>query len=96
METCLNYTNAKEMYFSSDERKWITKIRKLKEKNPNEVVIIRQPEENDGCIYARLPVEYLKIGPKRRLALSDEQRAIAAERLKSLRKTRDEKGDRDA
>ena len=87
METCLNYTNAKEMYFSSDERKWITKIRKLKEKNPDEVVIIRQPEENDGCIYARLPVEYLKIAPKRHVEMSDEERVACGERLKSYRKS---------
>ena len=74
------------MYFSSDERKWITRIRKLAEEHADEVTILNQPETNDGCIYARLPVEYLKITPKRRVDMSDEQRLIAAERMRLLRK----------
>lgn len=74
------------MYFSSDERKWITRIRKLAEEHADEVTILNQPETNDGCIYARLPVEYLKIAPKRRVDMSDEQRLIAAERMRLLHK----------
>lgn len=85
METCLNYTNAKEMYFSSDERKWITKIRKLKEKNPDEVEILAEPEENNGCIYVRLPVNYLRLQPKLRREISDEERSILVDRMRKVR-----------
>lgn len=85
METSCSYTDA-VMFFSSDERKWISKIRRMAETNPSEVIILRQPEENDGCIYAKLPSEYLKIAPKRHIELSDEQREARAERLRELHK----------
>ena len=76
MDTCFNYTG-ETAFFSSDERRWITKIRKLAEQNPDEVTIIRQPEENDGCIYAKILPEYVKIAPNRKLNLTDEQRDAA-------------------
>lgn len=83
MDTCFNYTG--EMaFFSSDERRWITKIRKLAEQNPDEVTIIRQPEENDGCIYAKLPSSYLKIQPKIKRQLTDEQILACRERMGKL------------
>lgn len=87
METVFEYCDRDNAYFSSDERKWITRIRKLAEQHPSEVTILNQPETNDGCIYARLPVEYLKISPKRRVDLSDEQRLATAERLRLARKS---------
>ena len=34
METCFNYTDREHGFFSSDERRFITKVRKLKEKYP--------------------------------------------------------------
>ena len=73
METCFEYIDKEDAYFSSDERKWITRIRKLAEKFPDKVVILKQPEENDGCIYARLPQNFMKIAPKRAVNFTDEQ-----------------------
>ena len=86
METVFEYCHKDAAYFSSDERRWITRIRKLAEAHPDEVTILKQPEQNDGCIYARLPVEYLKIAPKRHVDMSDEERLIRSERLKSIAK----------
>ena len=63
METSFNYTDKERGYFSSDERKHINRVLKLKEKYPDAVRIIRQPEENDGCIYAELPSSWLKVSP---------------------------------
>lgn len=80
MDTCFNYTG-ETAFFSSDERRWITKIRKLKEQNPDEVTIIRQPEENDGCIYAKLPCSWLKIQPKIKRNFTDEQILTFKERM---------------
>ena len=80
METCFNYVDQQKAFFSSDERKWISKIRELAAERPDEVHIICQPETNDGCIYASLPSHYLKLAPKKKL--SDEQRAILSERMK--------------
>ena len=75
METCFNYVDKELGYFSSDERRFITKIRKLKQKFPEQVQIIAEPENNDGCIYCSLPSSWLKIIPKREV--TEEEREIA-------------------
>jgi len=79
METCFNYCSPEAAYFSSDERRWINKIHKLKLQRPNEVEILKEPEDNDGCIYCKLPIRYLKLQPKREV--SEEQRQAAGKRL---------------
>lgn len=86
METCFNYTEKEHGFFSSDERRFITKVRKLKEQYPDQVRIIREPEENDGCIYCELPVEWFSIRVPRKLDLTDEQRKEMSERMKRIRK----------
>lgn len=77
METCFNYADKEHGFFSSDERKFINKVRKLKEKYPEQVRIIKEPEDNDGCIYCELPVEWFKIAPKRVLTEEHKQRLFA-------------------
>lgn len=89
----MNYTSD-TAFFSSDERRWINKIRKLAEQKPDEVIVLRQPEDNDGCIYAKLPSRWLKIQPKIVRELSDEERDVLASRLRNLhQKTADEMGE---
>lgn len=83
METCINtMANDTHYSFSSDERKWINRIHKLKESYPNDVVICAEPAENDGMIVARFPIKWLKIAPPRKV--SDEQRQAASERFKAM------------
>lgn len=84
METCFNYVDKDVAFFSSDERKWITKIRKLKEQYPDKITILAEPETNDGCIYCRLPASALKI--RLRKEISEEQKARAAEQLAENRR----------
>lgn len=85
METCFNYVyekgDPKIAFFSSDERKWITKIRKLKDKHPDQVTILKEPEENDGCIYCKLPMSALKlqINTSTGRKMTEEQRQRMAE-----------------
>ena len=86
METCFNYTEKEHGFFSSDERKHINKVLKLKERYPDSVRIIKMPEENDGCIYCELPTEWFTIRPPRKVDLTDEKRAELAERMKQIRK----------
>lgn len=62
METCFNYTD-KEMFVSSDERKIINKIHWIAKEYADEITIIKEPEDNDGCIYAKMPASWLKIKP---------------------------------
>lgn len=82
METCFNYTEKEHGFFSSDERRFITKVRKLKEKYPEQVRIIKEPEENDGCIYCELPVEWFSIRVPVKRVLTEEQRKVLSDRMK--------------
>lgn len=82
METCFNYTNKERAFFSTDERKFITKVRKLKEKYPDEVRIIKEPEDNDGCLYCELPTKWFTIRVPKKMNLTDEQRQEIAARMK--------------
>ena len=81
MDTCFNYCSKDEAYFSSDERMWIQRIRRLKEQHPDEVTILKEPEDNDGCIYCKLPTSTLQIKFKRTLSENE-----LAARMKSLGK----------
>lgn len=84
METCFNYTEKEHGYFSSDERRFITRVRRLAEKYPDKVRIIKQPEENDGCIYCELPTEWFSIRPPVKRNFTDEQRQEMSERMKRI------------
>ena len=81
METTFNYCDREHGYFSSDERKFIGKVHRLKEQYPDKVRIIAEPEENDGCIYAELPTEWFTIRVPKKMNLTDEQREQIAQRL---------------
>ncbi len=85
METCFNYTEREHGYFCSDERRFITKVRRLAEKYPDKVRIIKQPDENDGCIYCELPTEWFSVRPPKKMNYTDEQRAKIADRFKSVK-----------
>lgn len=67
----------------------------MKESNPDEVRILEEPENNDGCIYAAVPSNWLKISPPRQLSYTDEQREAMGERLKNYRKSKAELNDPD-
>ena len=83
METSCSYTNG-TAWISSDERKWVNRITKLAEEYPDDVVIKRRAEENDGCIYATIPSSWFKIQPKKTREISDEQRLMLQERMRKL------------
>ena len=85
METCCNYTSD-TMFVSTDERWLINRIMRFAEKNPDMVEIIKHPQDNDGCLYCKIPSNWLKITPPAKRELTDEQREEAANRLKNLHK----------
>ncbi len=85
METCFNYCDKDVAFFSSDEKRWINKIHKLKQQHPDEIQILAEPETNDGCIYCRLPSYALKIRFKREY--TEEERKAIADRLLNSKKT---------
>ena len=83
METSCTYTDT-TMYVSSDQLRVINRIRKLAEQHPDEVTILRQPEQNDGCIYATMPSAWFKISPPIKREMTEEQRQAAAERMRVI------------
>lgn len=92
METACGYLDDKAMHISTDERRMINRLLKLVEQYPDEAQIIERPETNDGCLYMKCPADWLLIRHPKKLSLTDEQRAAAAERL---RKAREAKNDED-
>ena len=74
--------NSNRMTLSLSQGKWITKVKKLKEKYPTEVDII---ENKDGTILAHMPVSYLHLSNSKR-ELTEAQRNELAKRLAKNRK----------
>lgn len=66
IETCFNYLDPDNAFFSSNEKRWINKIHKLKKEYPDEVEILKEPENNGGTIYARLPAKAFKLSLAKR------------------------------
>ena len=85
METCINYTD-ELAYVSSDERRWIFRIRKLAQERPGEVQILANPEDNDGCIYATVPARWIQARPPVKMNLTEEERQKRSEMALMLRR----------
>lgn len=83
METAINYCTLDAAYVSSDEPRWKKRILKLAEAYPDDVTLLRRPEVNDGCIYATVPVKWIRIMPPKRM--SDESKARHAEIFRQYR-----------
>jgi hypothetical protein len=84
METCFSYTDKNVAFFSTDERRHITRILKLKEKYPNEIEIIKYPAENDGCLYCKLPPRAMKIQITK-VEMTEEEKQALRDRLAAAR-----------
>ena len=87
METIFTYCDEDLAYFSSDERKWINRVRGWKKDYPDEIEILKEPEQNDGCIYARVPAKWLKLRPPKKMNFTDEQRKRYSERMRIMNET---------
>ena len=87
METCINYTDYNKAFFSTDEPKWVRFIRQMAKERPDEVRIIKWPEENEGCLYCVVPPSWFKLKPKR--IVSEEQRKLLGERINAFKFTKD-------
>ena len=83
METCFNWVDDGLCFASSDDRHWISVIRRAAKDHPEDVTILAEPQNNDGCIYAKMPISYIHVyKPRQAAQLSDEQKAVLAERLR--------------
>ena len=86
METCFNYTDKETAFFSSDEKRFINKVHRLKEQYPERVRIIAEPEFNDGCIYCQMPSKWFMIRVPAKRVLTEEEKQILSERMKRVRR----------
>lgn len=87
METSCTYTDA-TMFLSTDERWLINRILRFQTKHPQNVQVLRMPQDNDGCLYCKLPSNWLKITPPAKRELTDEQRIAAGSRLQKSRQNK--------
>ena len=71
-------------FVSSDQKKVINTIRRLKEQRPGEVEILVEPEDNDGTLLANVPRSWVRIAPPVKLNLSDEERQNRRARMLAL------------
>lgn len=65
------------------DRRLRNRILKLAEQHPDEVSVICRPEENNGFLFAHIPLKWLRIQPPKQM--SEEQREKAKERLARAR-----------
>jgi hypothetical protein len=87
METCINWVDD-QAYFSSDEHWWRERILKLAKDHPEDIKILKYPEENDGCLYASIPKRWVKVVPPRKRDLTEEQLEELRERMRKAQAVR--------
>ena len=91
METCINWCEPGWAYVSTDERKRINKLMKLAQENPDECVVMKQPEDNGGFIYAKIPQKWVRIRKPVTRELTDEQREELAVRMRAAQAAKADK-----
>lgn len=64
------------------QKKFVNKVKRLALSHENVVILHENP---DGSIFAHLPLEMLKLTPKRKDNLSVEQKNELANRMRKLR-----------
>lgn len=79
----------KKAMLTLSKQRLITRVRKLKEAYPDDVLI---KENMDGTIFAKVPVRWIKISAPR--AVSDELKQAAAERFAEARAKRHTESDK--
>lgn len=90
METAINYLDDRVMHVSTDEMKWKNRIEQWAKEYPEECVITVRPENNDGCMCAKMPASWFRMRPPIKRNLTDEQREEMGNRLRKARKNRED------
>ena len=72
-------TNSKKVSVTFGQQKYISRIKKLAEDNPEDVHL---DISTDGSVFATFPLSWVKISPPRKV--SEEQREAAAERFRRM------------
>lgn len=68
------------------DRRLRNRILKLAEQHPDEVAVICRPEENNGFLFAHIPLKWLRIQPPKQM--SEELKERGRQQLQKLRERR--------
>lgn len=83
-ENCIEWLNGQEtISVTLSQGRYITKVRNLAKKYPDLVQILKENE--DGSIFAHLPLKALKLNIIPPKELSEEEKEKARERLQKAR-----------
>lgn len=86
-ETVYEHTNGIDTFTVTAAERWsIRMIKKLAEQYKDEVVIVH--ENADGSLVAHIPLSWMRISPKKKRTMTDEQRLACAERMAKMREAR--------
>lgn len=86
IETAYEYiTSDNHAVISSNEKRIINHILKLKKERPDDVVIDFLPEDNNGVIVAKVPRSWIKkpSPPPKKREYTDEELKVLAERMRA-------------
>ena len=87
-ETAINfYSGDDRAWFCSDDGKFIRLITKLSKERPGEVLILKEPKNNNGMLYCEIPVSWFKVKPPRKMNYTAKQKEEIAERLRLSRES---------
>lgn len=77
------YDGNNHLTVSTGKRKYVNKIKRLAEANPD---IIKYIENEDGSVCATMPIEWFKFpSPKRKVNMTPEKKEKLAERMRQAR-----------
>lgn len=82
IETYYEYTDTGTAWLTTSERKLIHRFYKLADQYPDRVFVLRRPEVNDGMLYGKFPVNFLKLSPPKSINWTPEQRQAQINRMK--------------
>lgn len=92
LEMAVNWVDVDDMVsVTAYQTKYMNQIKKLAEKYPDEVKIIKTAKENDGMMLAHLPKKFVKVSfgaPRAKKEMTEEQKVAAAERMKKMQEAR--------
>lgn len=86
IETAYEYiTSDKHAVVSSNEKRIVNQILRLKKDRPDEVIINFLPENNDGVIVAKVPRSWIRkpVPPPKKREYTDEELKVLAERMRT-------------
>lgn len=85
-ETSIEYLSCNDYAtLYSSETKWMRKIKQLQSDYPDSVQIMNETSES---MVVHIPKSWFKVTPPRKMTLTDEQRAAAAERMTKARQNK--------